>query len=583
MTAHAQPLHPIRYVLSFPAPHTHYVEVEAVVPTAGRADVELMMAVWTPGSYLVREFARHVEDVSAHAAGRQLSVAKARKNRWRVETAGAAEITVRYRVYAREMSVRTNWVESRFALLNGAPTFLTLVNDHARPHEVRVVLPPGWATTVSPLPRIDGEPHGYVAADYDTLVDSPLLAGNPALYEFVVGGRPHVLANEGEGGVWDGPRSAADTQRIVEAYLKLWGSLPYERYVFFNLITEAGGGLEHGSSTVLMTNRWRTGTRRDYLGWLGLVSHEFFHAWNVKRLRPQELGPFDYEQEVYTRSLWIAEGFTEYYDVLMLRRAGLLTGDEHLEQLSNTIRELQTTPGRAVQSAAQSSFDAWIKQYRPDENTPNSNVSYYTKGGVIGFLLDARIRSATGGRQSLDDVMRLAFARFSGSRGYTQAEFRQVASEVAGTDLSEWFARAVDSTEELTFDEALSYFGLRFRPVEPRADKGWIGAATKNDAGRLVITQVRRGTPAHAAGLNVDDEILAIGEFRVRADQLDARLERYRPGQVVSVLVARRDQLMRLDVTLGAEPPRAWSLEVSPTLTPEQEARLRAWWWEGHQ
>ena len=579
VTANAQT--PIAYTLRFPAPHTHYVEVEVQVPSAGRGDIELMMPVWTPGSYLVREFARHVEDVRAETGGRPLPVAKSRKNRWRIAAGDAPAVTVRYRVYCREMSVRTNFVDASFALLNGAATFLTLVEPGPRPHEVTVELPAGWATTVSPLPSAPGEvPHRYVARDYDQLVDSPLLAGNPSLYEFTEGGVPHVLANEGEGGIWDGPRSAAGVQQLVLAYLKLFGGAPYQRYVFFNLLVEAGGGLEHKDSTVLMSSRWRTGTRRDYLGWLDLASHEYFHAWNVKRLRPVELGPFDYENEVYTPNLWVAEGFTDYYGGLMVRRAGLSTPAEYLENLSDSIRELQTTPGRLAQPVSQSSSDAWIKLYRPDENSPNSTISYYTKGAVVAFLLDARIRAATAGARSLDDVMRLAYQRYSGARGYTTAEFRQTASEVAGTDLSAWFALAADSTAELAYDEALDWYGLRFKPVEPREDRGWIGATTRNDGGRLIVAQVRRGTPAFDAGLNVDDEILAIGDFRVRPDQLDARLEQYRPGQRVSVLVARRDRLQRVDVTLGAEPARGWSLEVRPDATDEQRARLAAWLWE---
>ncbi len=573
---------PIVYTLRFPAPQSGYVEVEADVPTDGRATVELMMAVWTPGSYLVREFARHVERVTASGpGGAPLAVTKTAKNRWTVETGGASAISVRYGVYCREMSVRTNWVESRFALLNGAPTFLTLVERRGRPHEVRVELPPSWPRTVSPLPPAPGGlPHRYLAQDFDTLVDSPLLAGTPAIHEFTEGGVPHVLAIEGGSGVWDGPRSARDAQEIVKANLRLWGALPYPRYVFFNMLTEAGGGLEHANSTVMMTSRWRTGTRKDYLGWLGLVSHEYFHAWNVKRLRPVELGPFDYEREVHTTSLWIAEGFTDYYDSLMVRRAGLSTREEYLEALGNSIRELQTTPGRLAMPLSSSSYDAWIKQYRPDENSPNATVSYYTKGGVVAFLLDALVRERTNGARSLDDVMRLAFTRYSGGRGYTQEEFRRTASEVAGADLSAWFRSAADRTDELSYDGALAWYGVRFKPATPRDDKGWLGAVTRNEGGRIVVSQVRRGTPAHEAGLNADDEIVAIGEYRVRADQLDARLEQYRPGQRVSLLIARRDELMRLDVTLGTEPARGWALEVDPEATPEQRAHLAAWLWE---
>jgi predicted metalloprotease with PDZ domain len=386
-----------------------------------------------------------------------------------------------------------------------------------------------------------------------------------------------VLANQGEGPMWDVASSLRDVASLVRANQRLWGTLPYERYVFFNLLTEAGGGLEHRDSTVMMTSRWATGTRKDYLGWLGLVSHEYFHAWNVKRLRPVELGPFDYENEVHSTGLWIGEGFTDYYDGLLVRRAGLSTREEYLEQLSNTIRSLHENPGRLVQSASQSSYDAWLKQYRPDENTPNTTISYYTKGGVVAFLLDARIRAATGGVRSLDDVMRLAYSRYSGDRGFTQEQFRRTASEVAGTDLSAWFAHAVDSTGELDFAEALAWYGLRFRVAQPRDDKGWLGATTRADNGRLLVSQVRRGTPAFDAGLNVDDEIIAIDDYRVRSGGLDARLERYRPGQRVSLLVARRDELMRIEVALGAEPARAWELEALPDATPEQQARRSAW------
>ena len=479
------------------------------------------------------------------------------------------------------MSVRTNWIEAGMAILNGAPTFITLAEKGPRPHEVTLELPATWTDAVMALPRGPGGAHHYIAADYDTLVDSPIVAGDLALYPFTLDGKPHALANLGEAGVWDGPRSAADTQKIVEANLKLWGSLPYPRYIFMNAIVESGGGLEHKDSTMLMTNRWRTRSRKPYVGWLSLVSHEFFHAWNVKRFRPVELGPFDYERENYTTGLWISEGFTDYYGDLMVRRANLTTRDEYLEELGNLIRDLQTTPGRLNQSATASSFDAWIKQYRPDENSPNTAISYYTKGAVIAFVLDAKVRALTDGARSLDDVLRRGYQRFSGATGFTQDDFRRVASEVAGADLTAWFATHADTIDEVDYAPAFDYYGLRFKATaDPRNDKGWMGATTKTDNGRLIISQVRRGTPAFSAGLNVDDEILAIGDFRVRADQFETRLEQYRPGDTVSVLVARREQLMRVDVTLGSETPKGWALEVKPDATPAQQARLKAWLWE---
>ena len=573
---------PIRYTLSFPAPQTHYVEITATVPTGRRPDVELMMPVWTPGSYLVREYARNVEAVMASGPdGRSLDVDKSKKNHWRIATGGAPSVTVKYRVYCREMSVRTNWVEADFAMLNGAPTFITLADLTPRPHEIVINPAAGWRLSVTALPAMNGGAHRYRAPDYDTVVDSPIVIGNPAVYDFEVDGKKHSLVNVGEGGVFDGAKAARDLEAVVKQDRRLWGFLPYDRYIFFNMITESGGGLEHKNSSVLMTNRWSTRTRRAYLGWLELASHEYFHAWNVKRLRPAELGPFDYENENITRSLWIVEGFTDYYADLQVLRAGLQTRDEYLEDLSNTIELLQTTPGRLVQSAEMASFDAWIKYYRPDENSNNTSISYYTKGTVIAFLLDAMTRKATNGNKSLDDVLRLAYEKFAGPKGYTPEQFRAVVEQVAGQNMERFWESAVEGTAELDYTEALDVFGLRFKPAAPppadRLSKPWLGISSRNDNGRLVIAQVQRGSPADVAGLNVDDEILAIDEFRVRADRLDNRLEQYKSGDTVSVLVARREQLVRVPMTFGAEPQRAWRLEPNPAATEAQRRLLDGW------
>ena len=575
------PVEPIRYTVSFPAPQTHYVEVTASVPTARRPEVELMMAVWTPGSYLVREFSRHVEAVTAVGAdGRAVAVEKSDKNRWRVSSGGAPTVTVRYRVYGREMSVRTNWVDAGFALINGAPTFLTLADGVARPHEVVINPAAGWNRSMTGLADLGGGPHRYRAPDFDTLADSPIVVGNPAVYEFSVDGKKHYLVNEGEGGIFDGAQAAKDLERVVREHRRMWGALPYDKYVFLNVITEAAGGLEHKNSTTLMTSRWATRTRRAYIAWLDLASHEYFHAWNVKRLRPVELGPFDYENEVHTRSLWIAEGITDYYADLALHRAGLTTRDEYLDSLSSKIEELQTTPGRLVQSAELASFDAWIKYYRPDENSANTAISYYTKGAVVAFVLDGRIRKATSGARSLDDVLRAAYQKYAETSGFTADQFRAVAEQVAGVSLKAFWDANVTGTAEVDYAEALDTLGLRFRSVTAPADrpgKAWLGITTRNDAGRLVVSQVRRDTPALAAGLNVDDEILGIGEFRVRADRWDARLEQYKAGDRVSMLVARREQLLRLDLTFGTEPTRGWRLEVNPAVSDAQKSARDRW------
>ena len=572
---------PIRYTLSFTAPHTHYVEVRAEVPTSGRREVELMMAVWTPGSYLIREYERHVENVAATTSGTALALTKTATNRWAIATAGADTVLVTYRVYGREMSVRTNWIESGFALINGAPTFLTLAGSHARPHEVTVMLPASWSRVMTALPPIAGKPHTFRAPSYDVLMDSPILCGSPAIYDVEIDGRIHRLVNEGEAGVFDGARAARDFESITREHHRFWGSVPYDNYVCLNLITESGGGLEHCDSAVLMTSRWATRTRKAYLGWLELASHELFHVWNGKRLRPMALGPFDYEREAHTHSLWVVEGITDYYGDLLLHRAGLSTREEFLASLSEKIEALQTTPGRAVHSIVNASFDTWIKFYRPDENTPNTSISYYIKGSVVAFLLDVRIRRVSSGRCTLDDVMRAAYAKYSGERGYSEQEFRALVEHIAGASFGSFWSSALEGTGELEYADALDTLGLRFKTAEPEIGKtprkATLGAITKIDGGRLIVAQVRRGTPAHEAGLNVDDEIVAIDDFRVRFDQLDARMEQYVAGDRVSMLVARRERLIRLDVVLGAEPLKSWQLETDPAATSEQRAGLDFW------
>ncbi len=588
---------PVRYIVRFPAPQTHYVEVEAQIPVSQKPQVELFMPVWTPGSYLIREYARNVEALTAtDLKGTPLQVLKTRKNRWRIITIHPLDrISVRYRVYCHELSVRTNWVDDQFALLNGAATFLTLTGGVARVHEVKLELPSSWAVSLSGLPS---DPSGnFAAADYDSLVDSPIVAGNPSVYEFQVDGKSHLLVNVGEAGLWDGRKAVRDIEKVVRQYRAMWGSLPYDKYVFFNLLTGAGGGVEHRNSVVMMSDRFAMRTHPAYVGWLDLASHEYFHLWNVKRLRPMELGPFDYENEVYTRNLWISEGFTDYYGPLTVHRAGLSTEQELLgnnrarEQqrsegtsLSSLIEKLQTTPGRLQQPASVASFDAWIKLYRPDENSPNSSISYYTKGAVIGWLLDAKVRRATNNSRSLDDVMRLAFERYSGTRGFSDDDFRSTAQEIAGINLKDWFHNVVDTTAELDYSEALSWFGLRFRPVlaaestnNDHVKKSWLGFTTKNESGRLMITQVPRGTPAYAAGISPGDEILGIDNYRVRPEQWEQRMEQYYPDTRISLLVSRSDRLITIPVLLGEEPGHRWILERDPNATQDQQQHLKSW------
>lgn len=556
--------------------------MEAIYPTEDRSEVELFMAVWTPGSYLIREYSRHVENVRS-----DLPVEKTAKNRWLVSGISGLEFTLRYRVYCREMSVRTNWVEHEFGLINGAPTFLTLAGHHDRPHSVTLELPAHWPHSVTALRPCPNAPHVYEADSFDTLVDSPILLGNAAIREFCAGERRHRLATLGDGGLFNHDAVAADLQRVVEAQQVLWNVVPYEEYVFLNVLTESAGGLEHKNSTVLMGSRWATQSRAAYIGdfdreparhgWLGLASHEFFHVWNGKRLRPEALGPFDFEKENYTRELWFAEGVTSYYDDLILARTGLMNSAEYLASLSRHIEKLQTTPGRAIRSVELSSFDAWIREYRQDENSVNSSISYYTKGAVVAFLLDMEIRRATGDICNFDDVLRLAYSRYAGERGYTGEEIRAVINEVSGTSLDTWLQNALTTTEELDYHPALDWLGLVFGDGAATSPAAWMGATAKTDGGRIVLTQVLRDGPGAIAGLNVDDEILAWNGFRLRADHWARRVDECRPGETVELLLARRDQLLPVTLQFGERPGRAWRLYPDPQASETQLTRLRKW------
>jgi predicted metalloprotease with PDZ domain len=573
----AQTLAPIRYTVSFPAAHTHYVDVEASIPTDGQRVVELMMPVWTPGSYLVREYSRNVESLTARdAAGVARVVEKTRKNRWKV-VVGTAPLILQYRVYAHEMSVRTDWVDDEFALLNGAATYITRLDGRDRPYEITVRLPAAWARSLSGMPSPSA--NTYRALDYDTLVDSPIVAGNPAIYPFTVAGKPHYLVDVAERGVWDGAKAAKDLEKIVNETSKLWGLVPYDRFYFLNIIGGPNNGLEHRNSVTLNTERESTQTRAAYLDWLHLASHEYFHAWNVKRLRPVELGPFDYENEVYTRSLWFVEGVSDYYADLQVHRAGISTREEHLAALSETVASLQTTPGRLVQSAEMASYDAWIKFYRPDENSENASISYYTKGEVIGFLLDARLRRATNGARSLDDLMRLMYTRFSGAKGYTSEDLRDAAVEVAGaaggSGVRQWLAAALDTTQELDYRDALDWFGLQFKPV-PERPRTWLGVRTRTLGQRTVVAEVLRGSPAAEAGLDINDELVSVNEEAV-AGRLADRLAPFTPGTKITFGILRRGAVQRLDLTLGSDPSLLWSLALIPNPTTQQLAHVKAW------
>jgi predicted metalloprotease with PDZ domain len=431
-----------------------------------------MMPIWSPGFYRVEDYAGKVLDLSVKGQdGAALDVEKPKKNRWKIRTNGRPKAIVSYRLTCEQRSVTTNWVGREYAVWNGAATFITLFESSKRPHVVRVVLPEGWKRSMAALAAYPGGgPDHYLAEDYDTLVDSPIVAGNPVVREFSVEGKTHALVDIGELGAWDGEKAARDLEKIARENHRFWGGLPFERtYLFLNVFRQGGGGLEHRNSTLLTSRTSNATNPRGHLSWLSFVSHEYFHAFNVKRLRPVELGPFDYESPPKTPSLWISEGLTTYFGNLMVVRSGLGTPENFLASISGEIRSLQNSPGRLLQTLEDASLDVWNSGTSGIGRDNRKTVSYYVKGPVVGFLLDARIRRASGGSKSLDDAIRLAYRRYSGERGFTPEEFRKAAEEVAGTDLGDWFRKALASTEELDYTEALDWFGLRFAPTEDPA------------------------------------------------------------------------------------------------------------------
>lgn len=459
-------LDPIVYTLRAPAPETQRLEVEARVPTAGQPWIDVRLPVWSPGYYVVQDYAANVQDLAARALdGRVLDVTRRSGNSWRITTGGAAAVTLTYGLTCRSRFITGCWVDAKTAVINGPSTYVTLVEQARRPHEVRLEMAPGWKQSITSLDAAPGgRAHAYVGPDYDTFADSPIVAGTISIHEFDVPGTRVVLADFGDLGAWDG-RAAADRIRpFVDEHRRMMGGLPFRRYVFLNGFRGGAGGLEHLNSSLLSSSP-NPAQPLPTLRWLNYVSHEFFHAINVKRLRPIELGPFDYDNAPRTPSLWLSEGVTTYYGDLAVVRAGAATQAEYLAGLSSQIRSLQTSPGRLVQTLEESSLGVAAAGGSGIGGDRSRTVSYYIKGNIVGLLLDAHLRRVSGDRRSFDDVMRAAYRKYGGERGFRPEEFEALAAEVAGADLSAWFRRALRTTEELDYAGMLEWYGLRF--VEP--------------------------------------------------------------------------------------------------------------------
>ena len=556
------------------------VDVAAVLavddgPAPARDHLEFLLPVWTPGSYLVREYARHLTRVVAvdGVSGVALEVSKPAKNRYRVELPeGCERVVVRYEVYANSLTVREAAVSDEFAFWDGACVYLWPVGCEDRPADVRVDLPEGWELFCGA--RLEGT--GFSVSGLAEAVDMPCLAApSTERFSFEAAGCDVRFVAAGLGGVRLPETLQGDVRRVVECAAKVFeGDVPIDAYTFLSLFADRGrGGLEHRNSSVLLAPRTTFDPRRSYEEFMGLVAHEFFHVWNGKGMRPREFVRFDYERENHTRLLWVIEGFTAYYDDHLCLRAGILAPKDYLRVLATHAEAIVKSPGRLEQSLAAASFDAWIRFYRPDENTRNSTQNYYSNGALLAFCIDSRIREASRGERSLDDVMRGLWAR-SRDDGYDLETVIECIDEAAGVELGAEVLALVDGPFEPDLSSAFAAFGL---------DADWKVEKTPTigvqfAAGETRIASVIADSPAWHAGLGPGDEILAVDDLRVKSDTwLDVYPTVATADRPLRVTIARRGRLESLEVTPTCRATGSLSITAAPGAS-KSALQLRADW-----
>lgn len=594
----------LSYRVSMSQPTTHLFEVLLRLEGWTGGVLDLYLPVWTPGSYLVREYAKHVQEFSAGSidSGSQhpLPWCKQRKNHWQIQIdpgpSGKSDdaqhdvkdnvkpdtktIEVTYRVFANELTVRTNHLDLTHGYFNPAALLMYVPELVHQPLRVTIVPPPhelapGW-TIATPLSALPDQPNTFEAANYDELVDSPFEVGLHKRYGFEVWGKPHEWVIWGKGNL-DPLQLITDTQKIIQTEAEIFGDLPYDRYLFLLHLSANGyGGLEHKQACSLLYPRLNLQELEKYQRFLQLVAHEFFHLWNVKRIRPKALETFDYTQENYTESLWFCEGVTSYYDLVIPQRAGLYSASRLLDLLSKEITLLQTIPGRGIQPLSESSFDAWIKLYRRDANSPNCQISYYLKGSVVTFLLDLLIRQRHRNQRSFDDVLRHMWFQFGkDEKGYTASQLQEVIENVAEVPLDQFFHYYIYGTEELPFADCFDPFGLRLHIFE--SDVPHTGLKIQQNLGQTIVQFVETNSPAEQAGIEPGDEVLAIDRFRVNADTFNDRLKGYAVGATIDLTLFHADEIRSCALTLAAKQPVQYKIMAIDNPSQQQLQLLEGW------
>ncbi|HSA95702.1 MAG TPA: PDZ domain-containing protein [Acidobacteriota bacterium] len=564
--------------VSMERPTSHYYHVVLRAEGLKGEFQDLKLPVWTPGYYRIMDYSKNLKDFRAEdGAGRALPWEKTAKNTWRVRSGNAAALVASYDVYAFTRFVADSYLSDDGGFITPAGVFMHVAGHLKDPVTVTVTPFPGWKEVSTGLEPMAGRPHTFSAPDFDTLYDCPILVGNQEILNFEAAGRPHTVAAY-DLGSFDRAKFTGDLAKIVEAAAALMGELPYRHYTFL-IIGPGGGGLEHLNSTAVTLSPASLADARGYQGWLSFIAHEYFHLFNVKRIRPVALGPFDYDRENYTDMLWFSEGVTVYYEYILLNRAGLMTRDEALERLGSTIARYENAPGRRYQPATLSSFDTWTGFFGRSEHAANTTLSYYDIGCGLGLLLDLRIREASRGRSSLDDVMRTLYRAFykEKKRGFTDREFRDVCERAAGAPLGEIFDVYARTVEPWDYTKYLGVAGLAI-DLERRPSAGpWFGASTQDQDGRAVVSAVEPDSPAFAAGLCLQDELLAVDGTRVDARSLPGAIKAKKTGGKVKVLYARRGGIHEAEVTLGTKAEPSFKISPRTDATPAQKALLEAW------
>ncbi|PJA99883.1 MAG: peptidase M61 [Ignavibacteriales bacterium CG_4_9_14_3_um_filter_30_11] len=570
----------IEYTLSMSKPHTHYFEVEINISNYNKDIIDFLMPVWAPGSYLIREFPKNVSFFQANDFEKNpLLFEKTNKYNWRVYLNKSKNVIIRYKVYAFEMSVRTSFLDSSHGYLNGTSIFMYVKDLKDQPLTLKIIPYKDWKKVSTGLTKVKGKLWEYYSPNYDILADSPIEIGNQNIFQFTAAGIPHNVVMYGDGN-YNIDSLKIQMARIAEAATNVIGENPNKEYTFLvHNLSNRGGGLEHLNSTTLQFRRWGYDTENRSRSFLGLVAHEYFHLWNVKRIRPIQLGPFDYQNENYTELLWEMEGVTSYYGSQILLRAGFYSPNQYLGRIESSISSLENQPGNKVQSAAMSSFDAWIKYYRSNENSDNTEISYYSKGAVLGMLLDLEIINSTNGLKSYDDVLRLLYRKYYKElkRGFTEKEFKTTVEVIVGKNMDDFFNKYVNGTEQVNYNKYLGYAGLQL--IDQKNDNNEIdlGFFSKTKNSNLFIKRVIDGTPAYNSGLNVDDEIIAVNDYRIDEKTLDNILENFPIGSELDFLLSRDGKLMNIKVKLEVNHVKKFNIVDLNNVTDKQKLVYNKW------